>query len=147
MLGAVALPVDRWMRTIGMRRAAEQDVTGLSGGTHAELEAYAAGVNAYIAQGPLPVECALLRYPPEPWLVADTLSWVKMMSWSLSVNWETEILRAQLIARLGKDLAAQLEVPYLDRWPLILPHGRRRRADGEGEAGLMESANDGRLRR
>jgi len=89
VLGAVALPVDRWMRTIGMRRAAEQDVALISAGTRDELEAYAAGVSAYIAQGPLPVECALLRYQPEPWMVADTLSWIKMMSWSLSVNWET----------------------------------------------------------
>ena len=140
VLGAVALPVDRWMRTIGMRRAAEQDVALISAGTRDELEAYAAGVSAYIAQGPLPVECALLRYQPEPWIVADTLSWINMMSWSLSVNWETEILRAQLIARLGKDLAAQLEVPYLDRWPLILPNGGGRRVDRDAALDSAEAA-------
>ncbi len=140
VLGTVALPVDRWMRTIGMRRAAEQDVAGISAGTRAELEAYAAGVSAYIAQGPLPIECALLRYQPEPWVVADTLCWVKMISWSLSVNWETEILRAQLIARLGKDLAAQLEVPYLDRWPLILPNGGGRRVDRDAALDSAEAA-------
>ena len=149
VLGAAALPVDRWMRTIGMRRAAEQDVAVISAGTYAELEAYAAGVNAYVAQGPLPVECALLRYQPGPWMVADTLSWVKMMSWSLSVNWETEMLRAQLIARLGEDLAAQLEVPYLDRWPLILPGGRGRTVGGDaaadGDAGPLFGAGSAAL--
>ncbi len=145
VLGAVALPVDRWMRTIGMRRAAEQDVAALTPGTRADLEAYAAGVNAHIGRGPLPVEYALLRYRPEPWGPADTLSWAKMMSWSLSVNWETEILRAQLIARLGRDLAAELEVPYLDRWPLILTGDDGPGTDGDGEgAGALDRAEAAR---
>jgi penicillin G amidase len=122
-VGRPALPVDRWMRTIGMRRAAQQDVAVISPQTLAQLEAYAQGINAYIEQGPLPVEFALLGYRPEPWEVVDTLSWIKMMAWVLSVNWETEVLRSQLVARVGPELAAQLEVPYLDRWPRILADG------------------------
>ncbi len=71
-------------------------------------------------EGRLPVEFTLLRYEPEPWTVADSLSWIKMMSWVLSVNWETEILRALLIERLGPELAAELEPGCSDAAPHIV---------------------------
>ena len=123
VLGAVAAPVDRWFRTIGMRRVAEQEVSLIDAGVRADLEAYAAGVSSRIARGRLPVEFTLLRYRPEPWTVADTLSWIKMMSWDLSVNWETELLRARLIARLGPERAAELEPEYFACWPRVVPPG------------------------
>jgi len=123
VLGDQGLVVDRWMRIIGMRRVAEQEVDLLTPETRAEFEAYCAGVNARIAQGWLPIEFVLLRYRPEPWRPADILSWVKMVGWSLSVNWESELLRAQLIARLGPERAAELEPAYADRWPRTVPPG------------------------
>lgn len=122
VMGEQTVPVDRWIRILGMRRVAEQEVALIDANIRADVEAYAAGVNARIAQGRLPVEFTLLRYKPEPWTVADSLSWIKMMSWTLSVNWETEILRAQLISRLGPERAAELEPDYFDRWPrIVLP--------------------------
>jgi penicillin amidase len=120
VMGAQTVPVDRWIRILGMRRVAEQEVTLINADVRAHLEAYSAGINARIVQGHLPVEFTLLRYKPEPWTVADTLSWVKMMSWYLSVNWESEILRAQLVARLGPERAAELEPDYFDRWPWVV---------------------------
>ncbi len=123
VLGPVAVPLDRWMRTLTMRRVAEAEASLLNAETRAVLEAYAAGVNAGMAHSPLPVEFTLLRHQPEPWTVADTLGWIKMMSWALSVNWETELLRAQLVARLGAERAAELEPPYFDRWPCVIPAG------------------------
>ena len=126
VLGATPLPVDRWMRILGMRRVAEAEVALLRPDVRAEVDAYVAGINAFIARGKLPVEFTLLRYRPEPWRVADSLSWAKMMAWSLSINWETELLRAQLIARLGPELAAELEPPPFDRCPTIAPKDLRR---------------------
>jgi penicillin G amidase len=123
VMGARTVDVDRWLRVIGMRRVAEKEAALIRPDTLAELKSYAAGVNAAISQGSLPVEFTLLGYTPEPWTPVDTLSWVKMMAWSLSVNWETEILRAQLIARLGPERAAELEMDYSDRWPYIVPPG------------------------
>ncbi len=123
VMGAETVPVDRWFRILGMRRVAEQEVALLAPDNRANLEAYGAGVSARIARGRLPIEFTLLRYRPEPWQVADTLTWIKMMSWTLSVNWETEILRAQLIALLGAERAAELEPDYFDRWPRIVPPG------------------------
>ena len=125
VLGVTPLPVDRWMRILGMRRVAEAEVALLRPDVRAEVDAYVAGINAFISRGKLPIEFTLLRYRPEPWCVADSLSWAKMMAWSLSINWETELLRAQLIARLGPERAAELEPPPFDRCPTIAPKDLR----------------------
>ena len=140
VIGPDALPVDRWMRTLGMRRVAEQEVSLLSTDTRSALDAYAAGVSARIARGRLPVEFTLLGYRPEPWSVADTLSWIKMMSWNLSANWESELLRAQLIDRLGPERADELEPEYFDRCPLVVPPG----VDCSGFDGARDRAETAR---
>jgi len=121
VLGPLALPLDRWMRILTIRRVAEREALLLGSTARAYLEAYAAGINAFIGQGRLPIEFTLLRYRPEPWSLADTLSWVKLIAWSLSVNWETELLRAHLIARLGAERVAELEPAYAEAWPRIVP--------------------------
>ena len=119
VMGEQTVPLDRWMRTLTLRRVAEQEVDLLDEETRSYLDAYSAGVNARIAQGRLPLEFSLLRYSPEPWTIADSLSWIKLMAWVLSANWETEILRALLIERLGPDLAAELEPGCADSKPRI----------------------------
>ena len=123
MLGALTLPLDRWMRTLTMRRVAEYEVGLYKATSTTFLQAYADGVNAFINQGPAPIEFKLIRHKPEPWIIADILAWVKMMAWSLSVNWEMELLRAKFIDRFGTELAAELEAPHLERWQYTIPPG------------------------
>jgi penicillin amidase len=121
ILGEVSLLLDRWMRIIGMRRVAEKEFSLLEASTQAILTAYAEGINARIRQGHLPVEFTLLRFRPEPWNVTDTISWSKMMSWSLSVNWEAEIIRAQILAQAGPEIVAELDMLNCSNTPVIIP--------------------------
>ena len=121
VLGEVSLPLDRWMRIIGMRRVAEKEFDLLEESTQKSLQAYAAGVNARMDQGHLPIEFNLLRFSPEPWSVSDTLSWPKMMSWNFSVNWEAEIIRAKIIERIGTEKAAELDMLDYASSPVIIP--------------------------
>jgi penicillin amidase len=123
IIGPQALPLDRWIRILGLRRAAERDRLILEPHVSQLLEAYVMGVNARIAQGRLPVEFSLLRYRPESWTITDTLVWAKMMAWTLSGNWESELLRAHLVAKLGPELAAELEPDMSSHWPSILHPG------------------------
>jgi penicillin amidase len=125
IFGEVALEADRFIRRIGLRRAAEQDAPLLSEESRRLTDAYAAGVNAFIErhQQRLPLEMVLLRLKPEPWSAVDSLSWGKMMAWSLAANWETELLRATFVARLGPERAARIEPLYLRGNPLIVPPG------------------------
>jgi penicillin G amidase len=138
VVGDVALPLDRWMRTLSLRHVAEQEPALLDDEEHRLLAAYADGVNARFEEGRLPLEFTLLRHRPEPWTVVDSISWVKMMALTLSVNWETEILRARLIDRVGPQMAADLEPPYAVGRPYVVPPG----VDYSciGEAALRRSA-------
>jgi penicillin amidase len=125
LFGEVALEADRFTRRLGMHRAAAAGVRTLSPHGTRILDAYARGVNAFMSnhRNRLPIEFTLLRLNPEPWQPADTMQWSKMMGWSLGGNWETEIVRARLIAKLGPERAAKLETGYDPTHPLIIPPG------------------------
>ncbi len=125
LFGDVALETDRFCRRLGIHRSAAIEVTHLSEHNKRTLDAYARGVNTFIENNgsKLPVEFTLLRFQPEPWQPADTIQWAKMMGWNLGGNWETEITRARLVAKLGVERASQLEAGYDPSHPLIMPPG------------------------
>jgi len=99
IVGDAGLRADRMTRTLGLYRLAEANLQRLSPEARGHLEAYAAGVNAYLAtrSGPLPPEFVLLQVAPEPWKPADSLVWGRLMALQLSGNWFGEILRARLL--------------------------------------------------
>jgi penicillin amidase len=109
IFGRQALPADRFLRRLGFRLYAERDATAIDDEARAALEAYAAGVNAYRANHRRPIEYMLLRTEPRPWTVLDSLSFGRYMSWTQMTNWDTELTRARLIAKLGAERAAALE--------------------------------------
>ncbi len=125
LFGTVALETDRFCRRLGMHRAAAAEVERLSEHDRRVLEAYANGVNAFIEHNgrKLPVEFTLLGLKPEPWRPVDSIQWAKVQGWNLSGNWETEIIRARLVTKLGPERAAKLESGYDPRHPLITPPG------------------------
>lgn len=110
LLGASALPIDRFMRTLGLGRVAEAGVGHLSAEGRRLLEAYAAGVNARIEQAGwrLPPEFLLLRHRLEPWRVADSLVFARLMALQLAGNWRQELVRAALARRLPPERLADL---------------------------------------
>jgi len=124
VFGEVALEADRFMRTIGLRRAAEAEFAGVDDEERRVLEAYARGVNGFIEthRSRLPVEFTLLRFRPEPWTPTDSVACMKVMAWDLSANWKSELLRARLVAKLGPERAATLELPVHPDTPAIV-HG------------------------
>jgi penicillin amidase len=127
IFGARTVTADRWLRVFGLRRVVEQEVSLLDADVRANLEAFADGVSACIAHDRLPVEFLLLRYQPEPWAVADSLSWAKMIAFGVASDWEAEILRAHLFAHLGPETCAELGLGDPDCWqhtPLLDAGGR-----------------------
>ena len=125
IFGTIALETDRFCRRLGLHRAADAAIRELSDPNRRMLEAYINGVNTFIQTNPdkLPVEFTLLRITPEPWQIRDPLQWGKIQGWTLSGNWETELIRARLVAKLGPEKAARLESGYDAAHPLIIPSG------------------------
>lgn len=113
LVGARGLETDRFMRTLGVRRAAQANLQHLDAQTRSHLERYAAGVNAFLATQPvLPPEFQLLRVKPEPWTPVDSLTWLKMMAWDMGANWRNELLRMQLSQRLPLSRIQEFLPPY-----------------------------------
>ncbi len=122
LLGEAALPTDRFLRTLGVYRAAAQAYENLPGDLKAIVDAYTNGINAYLAtKPPLPLEFKLLGFKPEPWTPADVLVWQKMMSYDLSGNYKRELLRYRLLSRgLDVERIEELMPPYPVSAPTIV---------------------------
>ena len=103
MLGELAFDADVLTRTMGLYEASRQALEHLSPDTRRVLDAYAAGVNAFIAQhkGRWPIEFALAGVTPEPWTPIDSIAVLKGMSFELSGNAFGEAARARLLPVLG----------------------------------------------
>ena len=69
--GGDLLGVDKFVRTLGFYREAESSFSALSPWAQKRLEAYAEGVNAFLASHPLPPEFLLAGDSPEPWKPAE----------------------------------------------------------------------------
>jgi penicillin amidase len=141
VLGAAALPQDRFLRTVGFGRAARTAWASTPDWAKQQINAYVAGVNAFITThhgSALPPEFSLLRFEPEPWSGADVIVWVKMMAWDLGANYSFELLRHDLVAAVGPERMAQLMPPYaVDGLSILTGAGGpgAGRAGWSGEAG------------
>ncbi|MGK0619104.1 penicillin acylase family protein [Meiothermus cerbereus] len=122
VIGKATLDQDRFLRTWGFYRAAEQAYAGLSPYAKSVVDAYVAGINAYLSTNPpLPLEFRLLGFRPEPWKPADVLVWAKMMSFDLSGNWRGELQRLQWAAKgMAPARMTQLRPPYPADAPTVL---------------------------
>ena len=113
MAGEEGLPIDRLMRTLGIRRTAEREAATLDPDLLGLLERFCEGVNAAAADAKaMPFEMQLLRLSWKPWRPCDILSIGKLLAFGLSTNWERELLRADMVRALGPELAARLDTTY-----------------------------------
>ena len=116
-LGEGALDTDKFLRTIGIARTAQSIYQNLDAEHRDLLDAYAAGVNAYLNKrgGPLPPEFFLTRAPkPEPWTPADSIGWSLMMAWDLArYSYTRELRRMQLAQRFSVAEINDFYPPYL----------------------------------
>ncbi|WP_404430269.1 penicillin acylase family protein [Microbacterium lacus] len=130
LFGESQVATDKFLRTLGWRVVAEQEVAALDETSLAYYEAYADGVNAYLDENQgadASFEYAVLGlqnsdYEIEPWTPADSVAWLKAMAWDLRTNIEDETERALFAAELPADELAALYPAYpFDRNPVIVP--------------------------
>jgi len=120
LLGEDALDVDKFVRASGWRRVAEEELPLLSPDTRHYLEYFSEGVNAYLDErqgNRLSLEYAVLGLSgvedePEEWTPADSLAWLKAMSWNLGSNITDELERSLDAAHLTTEQIAELFPPY-----------------------------------
>jgi penicillin amidase len=118
--GPAALDNDKFLRALGVRRAAAAQWNALGADARAAVLAYTGGINAFIADHlrARPPEFLILGLQPEPWTPEDTLAWGIMMAWDLGANWSNELLRMRLALRLPVSRIDQLLPPYPGEKPM-----------------------------
>ena len=119
--GRRTLELDRLARRLRLRRAAEQDAAACDPETAAVASAYCEGVNAFIATGPLPFELRLARVRLDPWTPVDVQVPAQTFGLALCGNWESELARERIRARLGDQALRRLEPEYPGNHPTIVP--------------------------
>ncbi|MEJ2578121.1 MAG: penicillin acylase family protein [Kineosporiaceae bacterium] len=125
-----ALQADKTVRTLGWRRVAQEEYAALDPTSRSYLQAYAEGVNDYLAgrsSSQLSVNYALLGLAVplpriEKWDPVDSLTWFKAMAWDLRGNYGDEMDRARVygsvrdVARVNQLFPAY---PYAGHPPIL----------------------------
>ncbi|HEY9523551.1 MAG TPA: penicillin acylase family protein [Thermopolyspora sp.] len=162
LFGESTLDVDKVVRTLGWRRTAGQELAMLKPATREALDAYSAGVNAWLGEHrgawDQSLEFAVLKltnraYTPEPWTPTDSLAWLKAMAWDLRSNMDTELQRAIVAAHVPIERVKELFPGYPydrhrpivtsgagDRSPIVVGASAGSTRFGPATAGALEGA-------
>ena len=111
IVGPSALEHDRHQRLLLFRSTAERARQALSAASREQFEAYAQGVNAFIAThgSHLPVEFRLLRYSPRAWTSDDSLALGLFLHQMLTHGqYRRQLAREKFLAKLGPELTSDL---------------------------------------
>lgn len=120
ILGKDTVPIDRFIRTLGIKHAAEKQFDRYPVRTKRLLQAYADGVNAGNAQlgWALPVEYLLTGSKPGYWSASDSVAWMLMMAFDLGGNWHKELQRLELSQFLSTKQVWEVVEPYTQDDPV-----------------------------
>jgi penicillin amidase len=156
LFGRSQVDTDRYIRTLGWRVAAQRDLDAMSPFAKAILQAYADGVNAWIAEhngrlstpfvvaGVLAGRYDIGGFELEPWTPLDTATWQKVQAWSLGGNVDSEIFRLLADARLGDPARTDELFPAYDpAAPVVTPTDALGNGGNAGDAatgGLPDAA-------
>jgi penicillin amidase len=126
VMGSSLVAHDRAQRVLQFRNTARRVYANLPAEDRARFEAYARGVNLYIAQhgDSLPPEFRLLHYKPQPWSGVDSISIGMMMVDLLDTHWYSKLGRERIAARLH-DEKLESELYPVGSWRDHPPTGIR----------------------
>jgi penicillin amidase len=121
--GPAGLAQDVLLRRFSLGPSVRIDYAHASAEARAMLDAFAAGVNAFLATtSRWPIEFRLLDTRPEPWKPWDSIAVFKVRHLDMG-PWQLKAWRARLLRQLGAERAAAL-CPGLEPAPmLIVPPG------------------------
>jgi penicillin amidase len=114
LFGERTLPVDRLMRRLDLYGLARSSVEAQDEPTREALEAYSAGVNAWLAdinenaRGRGAPEMWLFPQAIAPWQPADSIAVVKLMALQLNSQLDAEVLRARTSLVLDPERLADI---------------------------------------
>lgn len=132
LIGARGITFDTFARRMELVAAARADHALLTPDERMPFEAYAEGVNAFLATGMRPIELELLDLDPEPWDAIDCHAAWKVRH-VLMGSMGTKLWRARLRETLGDEATISLASADGREELLIVPPGATMRFDAEAD--------------
>ncbi|MEP7199996.1 MAG: penicillin acylase family protein, partial [Chloroflexota bacterium] len=140
LIGVGGLEADRLARRMGIERASQADWAIVNDESRAMVEAYTAGVNAFLERTPVPsVEFQVLGARPDAWRPWDCLSIFKIRHVLMGLL-HNKLWRLKVVLKLGAERAAALYPNYRGDMPLIIPPDAIYHGKGEGARPLLIEA-------
>lgn len=125
VVGSSGLLFDRFARRAGIRESAEQDYEHFNDETRDMLDAYAAGINAFInTTDSLPVEYSITGIEPEAWQPWHSCAIFKVRHILMGTGM-SKLLRARTLVGIGPEMAMRLRAEAYDGEVLIVPPGEK----------------------
>ena len=129
VVGPKAIELDRYQRRMGMSFGAENmiEVVMKDPEINAIMNAYSAGVNAYIHSlkpSEYPIEFKLLNYEPEDWKPINSALLLKLMSATLAGG-SNEFYMNNILQKYGPEITKDLFPDYPFREDPIIPVGTK----------------------
>ncbi|MFC6996339.1 penicillin acylase family protein [Rufibacter roseus] len=127
VVGDMALEMDRYQRRMGMLESAKASLKKLQANPKSRLamDAYSAGVNAYISQlspADYQVEYKLLHYKPEPWSPLKISLLLKMLAMDMT-GYSDDLRMTNVLRKYGPEVIKDLFPDYPFREEPIIPEG------------------------
>ncbi len=114
VLGKEALIADKWSRTIGFNRIADEMWKMSSKETQKALIAYSQGVNAYIEthHGKFGFEFDALKYEPTWWRPTDCMLIGRLMSWEMNFSYWNDAAFGDIAQAVSREKLQSLMPNY-----------------------------------
>ncbi|RNI23606.1 penicillin acylase family protein [Rufibacter latericius] len=131
IIGDRTLEMDRYQRRMGMMTSARKSLARMMADpqSRAVIEAYCAGVNAYIGQlapHEYPFEYKLLHYAPEEWAPLKIALLLKMLAYDMT-GFSDDLRMTNNLRKYGSDIIQDLFPDYPFHEEPIVPVGTRQR--------------------
>ncbi len=132
--GSGAVGFDVFARRCGLASVARREYHALPEPARATLDAFAAGVNAWLGlERPLPPDLELAGIRPEPWRPWDSCA-VFLVRHVVFANWQKKLWRGRVAALLGAGAVARLEREARPHPVIVPPGGQFRVPPPDGSA-------------
>ncbi|QQS10815.1 MAG: penicillin acylase family protein [Rhodospirillales bacterium] len=105
--GPSGVASDALARRLDVAGASRRDLAAMGAEGRAMLDSYAAGVNAFIVQGRLPIEYTLLGEAPEPWEAWHSIAAMRQRGFLMGSVW-FKLWRAAALRAIGPDQLSKL---------------------------------------
>ncbi len=120
LFGPDYVRIDARTRTLGYARLAETLEADMGDETRAAVEAYVAGINARLEQGPIAPEYAVLRRSPRPWTITDSAAVMISFADDLAAGAGEDVEHARLRDILSEAQREVFMAPFPDWAPTTL---------------------------